>query len=89
MHKQGPLGYLSDVIQTGDLRAQTSMHTEELLVEESGQRQAVERIHTGIIHALRVLYFTCGTHTHARRGQTHLLISFYELTPRWTVSGGH
>lgn len=50
--------YLPYVIQTGDFGAQASVHTKELLVEESGERQAVKRIHTGVINMLRVLYFT-------------------------------
>lgn len=40
------------------------MNAEELLVEESGQRQAVEGVHAGVVHLLRVLDFTCSTHTH-------------------------
>ncbi len=63
------LRYLSYVIQAGDFRAQTSVHTQELLVEESRQRQAVERIHTGIIYTLRVLYFTCRTDGETDGGQ--------------------
>lgn len=50
--------YLAYVIQTGDFRAQASVHTQELLVEEGGQRQAVKRVHTGVVDVLRVLYFT-------------------------------
>jgi len=50
--------HLPYVIQTGDFRAQTSVHAEELLVEERSQRQAVERLHAGVVYLLRVLYFT-------------------------------
>lgn len=35
------------------------MNAEELLIEESGEGQAVKRFHARIVHALRILYFTC------------------------------
>ncbi len=38
------------------------MHTQELLVEQGSEGQAVKGLHTGIIHSLRVFNFTCGKH---------------------------
>lgn len=54
--------YLSDVVQIVYLRGEASVHAEELLVHERGQRQTVERFHTRVVDSLRVLYLTCNTH---------------------------
>lgn len=50
--------YLPDVVQAGDLRREASVHAQELLVEQRSQWQAVESVHAGVIHALRVLNLT-------------------------------
>lgn len=38
------------------------MYTQELLVEQGSEGQAVEGLHAGVIHPLRVFNFTCGKH---------------------------
>lgn len=44
--------YLPYVVQTGDLGAQASVNTQELLVEQSRQWEAVKGLHTGVVHSL-------------------------------------
>lgn len=34
------------------------MHAQELLVEQGGEGQAVEGLHAGVVHPLRVFNFT-------------------------------
>lgn len=38
------------------------MHTQELLVEQGSEGQAVKGLHTGIVHPFRIFYFTCSRH---------------------------
>lgn len=61
--------HLADVVQAGDLWAQASVDTQELLVEEGGQRQTVKGLHAGVVYSLRVFYFTC-TNTNTHQGQS-------------------
>uniref|UniRef100_A0A182J1E9 Uncharacterized protein n=1 Tax=Anopheles atroparvus TaxID=41427 RepID=A0A182J1E9_ANOAO len=49
---------LPDVVQLLDLGRQAAVNTEELLIHERRQRQAVERVHARVVHALRVLNLT-------------------------------
>ena len=44
------------------------MYAQELLVHEGSERQAVEGIHTGVVHPLRILNSTC--HGGNRANQT-------------------
>lgn len=57
------LTYFPNVVEAGDLRGQASMNAQELLVEQSGQGKAVEGLHAGIVHALRVLNLACDERT--------------------------
>ncbi len=45
-----------------DLWREAPVHTEELLVHE---RQAVERLHARVVHALCVLYLACNGQRYA------------------------
>lgn len=38
-----------------DLRRQSTVHAQELLIHQSRQRQTIERVHARIVHAFRVL----------------------------------
>ena len=49
------LADLSDVVEIVYLWAESAVDAEELLVHERGQREAVERVHARVVHALRVL----------------------------------
>ena len=60
--------YLSDVVQVVDLRRQSSVDAEELLVHERGQREAVERLHASVVHALGVLDLACKEMKYVKRG---------------------
>lgn len=53
------ISYFPDVVEAGDLWRKASVNAEELLVKQSGQRKAVEGLHAGIIHPLRVLNLAC------------------------------
>lgn len=53
------VSYLPDVVEAGDLWGQASVHAQELLVEQGGQGKAVESLHAGVVHALRVLNLAC------------------------------
>ena len=53
--------HVLDVLQTEDLGGETTVDTEELLVHDGRQWEAVKRVHTRIIHSLRVLDLTCKT----------------------------
>ena len=55
--------YFAYVVEAVDFWRESAVHTEELLVEQRGERQAVEGVHAGVIHPLRVLYLTCRKHT--------------------------
>ncbi|KAI8035088.1 hypothetical protein M5D96_012181 [Drosophila gunungcola] len=44
-----------NVLQLVYLGRKAAVHAQELLVHERRQRQAVERVHAGVVHALRVL----------------------------------
>jgi hypothetical protein len=45
----------TDVVEGAQLRREATVHAQELLVHEGGERQAVERVHARIVHTLRVL----------------------------------
>ena len=47
--------HVSEIIKGMQLRAQTAVDAEELLVHNSRQREAAERLNTGVIYGLRVL----------------------------------
>jgi len=46
---------LANVIEGGDVRGDSSVDTEELLVHQCGQGEGVERFHDCVVHLLRVL----------------------------------
>lgn len=50
--------YLSHVVERMDLGGETAVDAEELLVHQGGQWKAVERLHAGVVDALRILDFT-------------------------------
>lgn len=50
--------YLLDVVQRVDLGRKAPVHTEELLVHQGCQGQAIKRLHAGVVHLLRVLDLT-------------------------------
>jgi hypothetical protein len=47
--------YALKVIQGVELRAQTAMYTQELLVHDRGQRQSAEGVHAGFVDGLGIL----------------------------------
>lgn len=49
------LYYRLDVVECENLGRQTAVNTEELLVEEGGEGQAVERFHAGVVNTFRIL----------------------------------
>ena len=54
---------LSDIVHVAYLGRDAAVDAEKLLVHESSEWQAVERIHTLIVELLRVLRATCMTLT--------------------------
>lgn len=47
--------HISNVVECVELRAQTAVDTQELLVHDCSQRQGAERLHAGLVHDLGVL----------------------------------
>ena len=47
--------YLLQVIQGVQLRAETAVNAEELLVHNGSQGQAAERLHASVVDRLRIL----------------------------------
>ena len=50
--------YALEIVQGVELWRQSSVNAEELLVHDGCQWQGTERLHTGLIHILRVLVLT-------------------------------
>ena len=50
---------LLDILQGTHLWTEPAVNTEELLVHNRGQRQAVERFHAGGVHWLCILHQAC------------------------------
>lgn len=50
--------YALQIVQCVELRAQTSVYTQELLVHDSGQRERAEGIHAGFVDSLGVFVLT-------------------------------
>lgn len=46
--------YRLDVVECENLGRQTSVDAEELLVEQGGEGQAVERLHAGVVNTFRI-----------------------------------
>jgi hypothetical protein len=49
--------YTLQVVQSVELRAQTAVYAQELLVHDRSQRQCAERVHACFVDCLRVLVF--------------------------------
>ena len=47
--------YALQVLERVELRAQSSVYTQELLVHDSGERKRAEGVHAGFVDSLRVL----------------------------------
>jgi hypothetical protein len=47
--------YALQVLECVELRAQSSVYTQELLVHDGGKGERAERVHAGFVNSLRVL----------------------------------
>lgn len=53
------------------------MDTQELLVEQGSEGQAVKGLHTGVIHPFRVFNFTCSEDMATTENMVYLCSSFF------------
>jgi hypothetical protein len=51
--------YAPDVIQSIKLGRQPAMNTEKLLVHDGSEGERAERVHAGLVQALRIFTLTC------------------------------
>ena len=50
--------YALQILECVELRAQSTVYTQELLVHDSGKRKRAEGVHAGFVDSLRVLVLT-------------------------------
>ena len=76
------------VAQRAQLGREAAVHAQELLVEEGGERQTVERFHARLVHALRVLDATLLAEGEVR-GQVAALVVAAQQVKRLRVQDFH